>query len=83
MLFLPFGKKTTNQPANPKPNRNPNNKIYYETGFYGVPYVLISNEESLILSDEHITNSDLNMVMGWAYLDMVVEECFSRSFYFV
>jgi len=40
MLFLPFRKKKTTKQINQKPD----NKIYYETGFYGVPYVLISNE---------------------------------------
>lgn len=74
MLFLPFEKKT------PKPN-----KINYEAAFYGVPNVLISNKRFSFLSDglQHITNSDLNMVTNWAYFDVLVEGCFSSSFYFV
>lgn len=79
MLFLPFRKK------NPKPNQNTNNKIYYETGCYDVSYALISYERFSFLSDglQCITNSDLTMVMGRAYSDVILEECFSSSFYFV
>lgn len=48
-------------------------------------FLPVTKDSHFCLMDCNIplTNSDLNMVMGRAYFDVVVEECFSSSFYFV